>query len=98
MSVLKTFKKKPLERRRLHLDYGSRWLEDTEELVTLVPSVLPVTVPPLVVDGIVFSIPQRQAVMYASGGLVNTTYTITITVTTDEGQTKLDDIGLKVKP
>lgn len=98
MAVLKTFKKRVSERRRLHLDYGSRWLEDTENLTLLTFAVLPVTAPVLAIDQWYFDPLNRSAVMYASGGVANTLYTITITATTDEGQTKLDDIGLKVKP
>lgn len=97
MAVLKTFKKRVADRRRLHLDY-SRWLEDDEELTSFAWVITPVTVPPLVIDEWFFSPTHKEIVIYGADGLANTTYVITLTVTTDEGQTKLDDIGLKVKP
>lgn len=97
MSVIKTFRKAVVDRRRLHLDY-SRWLEDTETLTTLTFTITPLTVPPLVVDEQYFSTPAKQAVFFATGGLINTSYNIELIATTNEGQIKRDDIALKVKP
>lgn len=97
MSVLKTFRKAVVDRRRLHLDY-SRWLEDSETLTVLTPTITPVTVPPLAIDEQYFDTPAKQAVIFATGGLLNTTYNIELVATTSEGQIKRDDIALKVKP
>lgn len=95
--LVRTFRKTQVERRRLHIDY-SRWLEDTETLTTFQVTTIPLTTPALVVDLSYPDVAHKQLVMFASAGLGNTDYTLQLVVQTNEGQTKRDDIGLRVKP
>lgn len=97
-SVVKTFRKAAVERRRLYLDY-SCWLEETENLVDLQVVVSPLTsAAPVAVSSAFTDAEQKKLVIYASGGVPNTDYVMSMTVRTDEGQIKKDDIGLRVTP
>jgi hypothetical protein len=96
MSVVKTFMKADVERRRLYIDY-SCWLEDTEQLTDLQVTVSPLTSnSPLQVTTAYTDTTHKKLTMFASGGVANTNYTMSLLVHTDQGQTKKDDIGLRV--
>lgn len=95
--LIRTFRKTAIERRRLHIDY-SRWLEDTETLSTFQVTISPLTTVPLVVDVSYPDIAHKQLVMFAGSGEGDTDYTLQLVVTTSDGQTKRDDIGIRVKP
>ena len=41
---------------------------------------------------------HRKLMMFVGGGQGNTNYTLSMVVTTDSGQVKQDDIGLRVLP
>jgi hypothetical protein len=95
MSV-KQFTKKVIERRRLYVDY-SRWLEDTEELSDFQSTVVPYTAEnPLWLDTSYPDAENKRLMMYVQGGIANTTYTVQLVVSTDEGQVKRDDISFRV--
>lgn len=98
MSVIKTYRKAAVERRRLHLDY-SRWLETTETLTDFQVTVTPVeTASPVVVNVSYPDLAHKSLVMFASGGIATKNYNLQLVVRTNEGQVKRDDIGLRVNP
>jgi hypothetical protein len=98
MSTLKTLTKDTLERKRVYLDY-SCWLEDLEKLTDFRSEVAPYTeAEPLVVDTTYPDAAQKKLMLFVSGGLANTLYTVTLLVRTDAGQVKRDDLGMRVLP
>jgi hypothetical protein len=98
MSVIKSYRKAVPERRRLYLDY-SCWLEDVEKLTGFQATITPWTEGfPLTMD-IAYSDSSNQKLsVFVGGGVANTNYTVRMTVTTDSGQIKADDIGIAVTP
>ena len=95
---VKIFRKTVVERRRLYIDY-SCWLSDTEELTEFQATVIPFTEgQPLLLNNSFPDADKRRLMMYAAGGKANTNYTVQLVVRTDEGQTKRDDIGIRVLP
>lgn len=95
---VKTFRKTVVERRRLYIDYDC-WLAPTEKLTDLQATIIPYTADaPLVLNNSFPDVEQRRLMMYAAGGKGNTNYTVQLVVRTDEGQTKRDDIGIRVSP
>ena len=98
MSLVKTFRKTAIERRRLYLNYGC-WLEDLETLVDFQVTVFPNTPDaPLIMSLAYTDATNKKITMFAGGGLGNTNYTLQMVVRTNDGQTKRDDIGLRVNP
>jgi hypothetical protein len=96
MALVRTFRKSPLERRRLYLDY-SCWLEGAEKLGEFQAIVDPLTADgPLTLDVGYTDSGRTKLVMYAAGGVGNVKYTVKLLVQTDLGQIKRDDIGLWV--
>lgn len=96
--IVKTFLKRVQERRRLYLDYTC-WLETTEKLTDSQVTISPYdALSPVIVTTGYVDAAQKKLIMYASGGVANTNYTLSVLVRTDQGQTKVDDIGLKVNP
>jgi len=97
-NVVKTFRKAAIERRRLYLDY-SCWLEESEQLVDLQVTVSPLTEEaPIAITSGFPDATNKKLVIYASGGVPHTDYTLSMIIRTDGGQVKKDDIGLKVTP
>jgi hypothetical protein len=95
-SPVKTYRKAVVERRRLYLDY-SCWLEDAEVLTDTQVTVVPYTeTAPIVVTSGYVDADHKKLVMFVSGGIANTNYTISMVVRTDAGQVKQDNIGLRV--
>lgn len=96
MSIVKTFAKAEVERRRLYLNYEC-WLEETEALadtqITISPydAIKPIQITTGYVDA-----EQKKLIMYVSGGVANTSYTLSVVVRTNQGQVKKDDLGLRV--
>jgi hypothetical protein len=98
MSIVKQFQKTEVERRRLYLDY-SCWLEDSEQLNDFQATVYPYTVDkPLTLDIAYTDVTNKKLSMFASGGAPKTNYTVQMIVRTTGGQTKRDDIGIRVTP
>lgn len=95
---IRTFRKTVVERRRLYLDYDC-FLADTEKLASLQVVIIPFTQDaPLKVDSGFAEPTQRKVMFYVGGGKSNTNYTLQMIVGTDQGQTKRDDIGMRVLP
>lgn len=94
----KTFHKTAVERRRLYIDYDC-FLAATEQLASFQIAISPFTADkPLVTDTSFPDTARRRLVMYMSNGKGNTNYLLSLIVQTTEGQTKRDDIGLRVMP
>ena len=94
--TVKLYRKANVERRRLYLDY-SCWLEETETLTDFQATVAPYDAEnPLWLDVAYPNDDHTKLVMFASGGNVGTTYTVSMRVTTTAGQIKKDDIGIVV--
>lgn len=93
---IKTYRKAVVERRRLYLDY-SCWLEETEELTNFQITISPyLPEAPLTVTGSYPDATNKKLMIFISGGKGGTSYVLQMVVTTDSGQVKRDDIGLKV--
>jgi hypothetical protein len=98
MTVVKVFQKAAAERRRLYIDY-SCWLEDTEALTDIQVTITPYTVDtPITITTSYTDSTNKKLTMYAAGGGANTSYVLSLVVSTDQGQVKKDDIGLRVTP
>jgi len=74
-----------------------RWLEEGERITDVAVSVLPVTVPPFVVDQIVIGPDADRFAYYASGGVDGEDYTATVTITTSIAQVREDELLFGVK-
>jgi hypothetical protein len=95
---VKLYRKSVVERRRLYLDY-SCWLEENESLVSFQATTVPFTEgTPLSVSAAYTDVDQKKLAMFIGGGKANTDYTIQMVVTTNVGQVKRDDIGMRVAP
>lgn len=98
MSIVKTFAKAEVERRRLYLDYAC-WLEETEMLADTQITISPYDVErPVSVTTGYTDAAQKKLIMYVSGGAANVNYTLSVVVRTNQGQVKKDDLGLRVTP
>lgn len=96
--LVKTYRKTVVERRRLYLDY-SCWLAESEVLTDFQVTIAPFTEGnPLVVSTSYPDAGHKKLMMYVSGGKANTDYTLQMVASTNEGQIKRDDIGIKVAP
>jgi hypothetical protein len=97
-SALKMLGKTAIERRRVYLDY-SCWLREGEQLTDFQISVSPYTeAAPISVDTTYPNDDLTKLMMFISGGLGNTSYTLSAVIRTDSGQVKRDDFGLRVYP
>jgi hypothetical protein len=95
---IKIFRKTVVERRRLYIDY-SCWLEDSETLTDFQVTTSPyIATAPLIITNAYSDMTFKKMTMFISGGKANTDYTIQMVVRTDQGQTKRDDIGMRVLP
>ena len=96
--LVKTFRKQVAENRRLYIDY-SCWLSEGETLTDFQVTTTPYTVEAPLIPQTSYPNPEHtKLVMFVSGGLVNTSYVLSLLVRTSSGQVKQDDIGMKVTP
>jgi hypothetical protein len=96
--MIKFMRKSVPERRRIYMDY-SCWLEDAEALTDFQTEVSPFTEgAPLTVDTSWPDSTHKKLMVFVSGGVANTDYTVSMLVRTDGGQVKRDDLGMKVTP
>jgi hypothetical protein len=97
-TIVKTFRKHAVERRQLVVDY-SCWLQELETLTGFQVLIEPLTEEaPLTVTIAYSNVEQTKLAMYVSGGKGNNGYIVQLMVTTDLGQLKRDDIGVRVTP
>ena len=98
VGIVKSFIKTAVERRRLYLDY-SCYLADTETLSDFQTIVRPGTPDaPLTLNLSYPDAAHKRMMMYVSGGLPTTNYTIQVIVTTNQAQVKRSDLGMRVVP
>lgn len=94
--LVKTYSKSAIERRRFYIDY-SCWLEATEQLTEFTVVVTPATAErPLTTYGAYSDGTNKKLTMFIGGGKPGTTYAIAMITKTNQGQTKQDNIGMKV--
>jgi hypothetical protein len=94
--LIKMLSKTVVERRRIYLDY-SCWLEEAEKLSDFQITVSPYTEgAPIFVDTTYPDVGLKRLMMFVSGGVANTNYTLSVVIRTEAGQVKQDDFGLKV--
>lgn len=97
MGVLAKYVKQPSERKRYQINY-TNWLDTGEAVTDVVFSVDKATTPPLVVDDVMVTPDAKGVQYYVSGGITNTQYVITATLTTNNGpQVKEDEIYFSVR-
>lgn len=98
MSVVRTFRKAAVEKRRLYIDYDC-WLPVGEALNSFQALITPLTsAAPLTISLAYVDAANRKLAMFAAGGVGNTSYIVQIVVSTDANQVKRDDIGIWVTP
>lgn len=73
------------------------WLEPGEVIEQVAVSILPVTVPPFVVDTIVIGPDGDRFAYYAHGGVDGEDYVATFTITTSVEQVREDEILFGVR-
>jgi hypothetical protein len=96
--TIKLYQKTAVEKRRLYLDY-SCWLEESETLTGFQTVINPVTPDgPLRMDVSYPDVEHTKLMVFASGGVPNQNYVVSMIVNTTAGQIKRDDIGIKVLP
>lgn len=97
-SVIRTFSKTQVEKRRLYIDY-SCWLAAEEQLTDFQVTITPYTEGAALVPETSYpDAEKKRLMMFVSGGKANTNYLLSLVVSTDSGQIKRDDIGMKVMP
>ena len=95
MSTLAAFQKRAIERKRYTLDY-SCWLDEGEVLADFAIVVTPSTLPSLVASGAYADPTDTKLTTYIGGGMAGAIYTISFIATTSYGQTKRDDLQMRV--
>ena len=95
MSKLGAVSKNSIEKRRFTISYDC-WLEDDESLNDFVIGVSPSTTPPLVADGAYVTADFKSIVTYLSQGKAGALYTVSFIASTSLGQTKRDDLQMRV--
>jgi len=95
MTVHRAFMQAPIEAKRYVFDY-SCWLAPSETLATYTVAVSPPTTPPLIAKGAYADPTKKIMSVMLTGGINKTTYKVIMVVTTSDGQTKRDDIHMRV--
>jgi len=88
--------KAPVDRKRYTIDY-SDWLDSGELVMSVTFGVTPLDAFPVVIDGNANNPAATGVVFYASGGLDGTSYKVTATLLSSNGQTREDTIQYTVK-
>lgn len=97
MGVLARYVKAASERKRYQIRYDN-WLDIGEQVALVVFTINKVTVPPLVVDGVLNTGDNLGVQYYVSGGLDGVDYIVTASLTTDTGpQAKIDDVFFSIR-
>ena len=99
-AVIKTFEKTAIEKRRVTIDY-SCWLGSGESLSNFGVVVQPYTdTAPLgafAAYANIDNVANTGLTLYLVGGLRGQTYRVALVVDTNQGQTKQDDIAMRVR-
>jgi hypothetical protein len=89
------FTKTPAERKRYTLDY-SNWLDTGETVTGSAFAITPTTASPFFIDGQGI-VGGTQLLFYVNGGLDQSDYLVTVSITTSGGQTKQDTLTFNVR-
>lgn len=89
--ILKKFEKQPADVKDYDIDY-SAWLIDTDTIQSVTASV---DINTLTIDS-VFNTATRVKV-WVSGGVTDTVYKVTITITTEDGRVLQHEFVIKVR-
>lgn len=92
---LATYTQNTGERKRYIINYDN-WLDDTEEVSDIEFEIQNNTTTPLLIDGYLVSDDNRAISYFVSGGEDETTYEVVVTMTTDSGQIKQDELAFLV--
>lgn len=99
-AVVKAFDKSSIEKRRLVIDY-SCWLADGETLVNFGVIVQPFTeeapLGAFAAYSNIDNVANTGLTLFLTGGLRGQTYRVALVVDTNQGQTKRDDIAMRVR-
>lgn len=97
MGVLAKYIKTAAERKRYQISYAN-WLDTGEAVTSVAFGVNKVTLPPLVVDGVVNTPDGVGVQYYVSGGVDGVDYIVTATLTTNTGpQIREDEVFFSVR-
>jgi len=96
-AVVKAFDKAAIERRRLTVDY-SCWLAEGETLTNFGVVVQPFTPEAPLAAFAAYANPSNTGLtLFLTNGLRGQTYRVALIVDTNQGQTKRDDIAMRVR-
>lgn len=94
---LGNFIKSPAEAKRYKIEY-SDWLDTGEYCASVTFAVSPTSAgAPLVVINDIIAASSTEVVIFVSGGVANSTYTVVIRMTTTGNQVKEDTISFVVR-
>lgn len=93
------FPKAPVDRKRYRIDYTD-WLDEGELIsdVVYVVTLDGVSSAEMTIDGTALYPGNLIAYFYANAGVANRTYKVLVTMTTNSGQIRQDNILFSVKP
>jgi hypothetical protein len=94
--LLGRYTQQPGENLKRLIDYDA-WLEDDEEIDTVVAVVTPVTDPPFLVTNILIDDEAKKFAYYAGGGVTGNEYEVEFTMTTNIDQTRQDEVEFEVE-
>lgn len=94
MALIATFEKQPADVLDYDIDYTT-WLPDNDAIASAVAVVAPEG--GLTVDLTLVTENNTRVKIWVSGGVSGTTYKVEITVTTDDGRVKQDEVRFRVK-
>lgn len=94
--ILGRYRQRPRDIRRRQVDYRD-FLETSESLSTVTPTVSPTTDTPLVVNGIVIDVNGKKFAYVVQGGEHGVSYSVSLELTTTAGQRKNDTIEFDIE-
>lgn len=94
MALIATFEKQPADVLDYDIDYAT-WLPDNDAIASAVAAVTPTG--GMEVDLTLVVENSTRVKLWVSGGVTGTTYKVEVTVTTDDGRVKQDEVRFRVK-
>lgn len=93
MALIATFEKQPTEVLDYDVDYAA-WIPDSDSITSATATVTP----PGELDIVTLVTQQNTRVkLWATGGVDGTTYKVEVTITTDDGRVKQDEVRFRCK-
>lgn len=94
MALIATFEKQPADVLDYDIDYAT-WLPDNDAIASVSTAVTPAG--GMEVDLTLVIENNTRVKLWVSGGVTGTTYKVEVTVTTDDGRVKQDEVRFRVK-